>query len=279
MEDKKLKTLCSEMRKDILKMTNIAGSGHPGGSLSSVEIVAALYFGDIMKLDPHNPEMESRDRFILSKGHSAPVLYSALAHKGYFPICWLWTLRKFGSPLQGHPHAERVPGLDCSAGSLGQGLSIANGLGIGFKKQKTSQRVYCLMGDGELQEGQIWEAAMTAAHYHLDNVCGIVDWNHVQLDGTVEEVMDIGDLSAKWKDFGWHVIECDGHNIQEVLDAFIEAKEVHNIPSVVLAHTVKGKGISFMENKAYWHGTAPNDEQLKQALAELDNDQENGYDT
>ncbi len=264
-----LLTMCKSVRTDILTMINIAGSGHPGGSLSATEIMTALYFGDVMRVDPQNPEWEDRDRFILSKGHVAPVVYSVLARKGFFPLKELKTLRKFGSILQGHPHKQSTPGLDCSSGSLGQGLSVSNGIAIGFKKQNKDNRVYCLMGDGELQEGQVWEAVMTAAQHKLDNVCAIVDYNHVQLDGTTEDIKDLGDLVEKWHAFGWNVIEVDGHDIAAVLKAFNMAAAFKGKPSVLIANTVKGKGVSFMENDSNWHGTAPNADQLKSALEEV----------
>ena len=264
-----LQEICKDLRCDILMSIHKAGSGHPGGSLSEVEILTALYFGGVMNVRPDNPEWEERDRLILSKGHSAPALYAVLARKGFFPANWMNTLRKLESPLQGHPHADRVPGLDCSSGSLGQGLSVANGLAVAFKKQKMTPRVYCILGDGELQEGQVWEAVMTAAHYKLDNLCAIVDYNGVQLDGTLKEVMSMGDLAAKWRAFEWNIIECDGHNLEELINAFAEAKHAKGAPTVIIAHTVKGKGVSFMENKASWHGNAPNSEQLKSALDEI----------
>ncbi len=266
---KELQDICKTLRSDIVSMIHKAGSGHPGGSLSEVEILTALYFGGVMNIRPEEPDWPGRDRLILSKGHSAPALYATLARRGFYPVEWLDSLRKLGSPLQGHPHADRVPGMDCSSGSLGQGLSIANGLGAAFKKQGMANRVYCILGDGELQEGQVWEAIMSAAHYRLDNVCAILDYNGVQLDGTLKEVMDMGDMVAKWKAFGWHVIECDGHDVEALLRAFDEAKETKGQPSVVIAHTVKGKGVSFMEGKAAWHGNAPNAEQLAQALQEI----------
>lgn len=261
--------VCKTVREDILKMLNQAKSGHSGGSLSATEILVALYFGGIMKVRPEEPEWEGRDRLILSKGHACPAVYSVLAEKGFFPKEWLNTLRKLGSPLQGHPHAARVPGFDCSAGSLGQGLSVANGLGVAFKKRGMDNRVYCLLGDGELQEGQVWEAAMSAAHYKLDNVCAIVDYNRVQLDGTTDEIMALGDLDAKWSSFGWNVICCDGHDVEALLAAFREAMRCEGRPNVILADTVKGKGVSFMENQASWHGAVPNEEQLTQALREI----------
>ncbi len=257
------------VRADILTMVHKAGSGHPGGSLSAADLMVGLYFGDIIKVDPTNPDWRDRDRFILSKGHAAPVIYSVLARKGFFPVEELWTLRKLGSILQGHPHRQSTPGLDCSSGSLGQGLSIANGLALGFKKQKMPNRVYCLLGDGELQEGQIWEAVMTAAQNRLDNLCAIVDYNHVQLDGTTEQIKDLGDLCGKWHDFGWNVIELDGHNMDQILEAYRMAAVFKGKPSVLIANTVKGKGVSFMEGDCNWHGNAPNAEQLEKALAEV----------
>ncbi|WP_302801101.1 transketolase [Mitsuokella multacida] len=268
-EIKRLKEMCKSVREDIVTMTHDAGSGHPGGSLSAVEIMTALYFGGIMQVNPENPDWEDRDRFILSKGHVAPVVYSVLARRGFFPVSAMKTLRRMGSILQGHPHMASTPGLDCSAGSLGQGLSVANGIAMAFRKKQKKQRVYCLMGDGELQEGQIWEAAMTAPQHKLDNVCAIVDYNHVQLDGTIEEIKDLGDLALKWKAFGWNVIETDGNDIASVMDAFELAKTIKGRPSLILAHTIKGKGVSFMENDCNWHGTAPDDEQLAAALKEI----------
>lgn len=264
-----LKADCVRTREDILTMLNKAGSGHPGGSLSSVELMVGLYQGGVLKHDPQNPDWDGRDRFILSKGHVVPVVYSVLARRGFFDPEELGTLRKLGSILQGHPHKHSTPGLDCSGGSLGQGLSIANGLALAFKYQEKDNRVYCLMGDGELQEGQIWEAIMTAAHHKLDNLCAIVDYNHVQLDGTIEEIKDLGDLIKKWDDFGFHVIEIDGHNIAQVMAAYNEAMTVKGKPSVIIAHTVKGKGVSFMENQCGWHGLAPNAEQLAEALKQV----------
>ena len=266
---RELKNTCVDVRADILKMINKAKSGHPGGSLSSTEIMVALYFGGVLNVKADDPEWEDRDRFILSKGHINPVVYSVLARRGFFPMEWLDTLRKLGSPLQGHPHADRVPGIDCSSGSLGQGLSISNGIALALKKRGSDARVYCLMGDGELQEGQVWEAAMTADQHKIDNVCAIVDFNGVQLDGNVDDIKSLGDLTGKWKTFGWNVIEIDGHNIEAVLDAFDLAKNTKGVPTVIVAHCIKGKGVSFMENDCAWHGTAPNDEQLEAALKEV----------
>ncbi len=259
---------CRQLRQDVLEMIHAAGSGHPGGSLSAVEILTALYF-DVMHVDPQNPNDPDRDRFILSKGHAAPILYAVLARKGYFDPASLPTLRSLGSPLQGHPHMHMLPGLDCSSGSLGQGLSVANGLAFAAKKLNKSYRTYCLMGDGEVQEGQVWEAAMTAAHFGLDNVCAIVDNNGVQLDGTTAEIMGVEPLGEKFRAFGWHVIDCDGHDLEALLAAFQEAAETKGKPTVIVAKTVKGKGVSFMENQCGWHGKAPNKEELAAALAEI----------
>ena len=213
MNLKELQEMSVTVRSDIVTMINRAGSGHPGGSLSATDLMVGLYFGGLMQVNPADPDWDGRDRFILSKGHCAPVLYSVLARKGFFPAEELLTLRKLGSTLQGHPHKASTPGLDCSSGSLGQGLSVANGIALGFKKQQMSNRVYCLLGDGELQEGQVWEAVMTAAQLKLDNVCAIVDYNRVQLDGNVPDIKDLGDLAAKWHDFGWNVIQLDGHDM------------------------------------------------------------------
>jgi len=259
---------CRQLRQDVLEMIHAAGSGHPGGSLSAVEILTALYF-DVMHVDPQNPNDPDRDRFILSKGHAAPILYAVLARKGYFDPASLPTLRSLGSPLQGHPHMHMLPGLDCSSGSLGQGLSVANGLAFAAKKLNKSYRTYCLMGDGEVQEGQVWEAAMTAAHFGLDNVCAIVDNNGVQLDGTTAEIMGVEPLTDKFRAFSWHVIDCDGHHLEALLAAFREAEATKGKPTVIVAKTVKGKGVSFMENQCGWHGKAPNEEELAAALAEI----------
>lgn len=269
MNIQELKQMAVTVRSDIVTMVSKAGSGHPGGSLSSTDLMVALFFGDIIKVDPANPDWDGRDRFILSKGHVAPVLYSVLARKGFFDVAAFDTLRQLDSILQGHPHKGSTPGLDCSSGSLGQGLSIANGLGLAFKKQNKPNRVYCLLGDGELQEGQVWEAVMTAAQNKLDNVCAIVDYNHVQLDGTTEEIKDLGDLAAKWHAFGWNVIQLDGHDMEQALEAFKMAQAYKGKPTVLIAECVKGKGVSFMENDCNWHGTAPNAEQLAKALDEI----------
>ena len=257
------------LRGDILAMLCKAGSGHPGGSLSSVEILTVLY-NNIMRHDPKNPKWEERDRFVLSKGHICPALYAVLADCGYFDRKELGTLRQFGSILQGHPYMMKTPGLDVSGGSLGQGLSVAVGMALAAKADKSGIRVFSLMGDGELQEGQIWEAVMAAGHYRLDNLCGIVDDNNLQIDGKVSDVMDISPLAEKWSAFNWNVIKCDGHCVESVEEAFNEALVYEGKPSVIIADTVKGKGVSFMENNASWHGVCPNCEQLAIALEELD---------
>lgn len=263
-----LSKTANEIRKNVVKMICNAKSGHPGGSLSAADIVTALYFAE-MNIDPKNPKMEGRDKFVLCKGHAAPVLYAALAERGYFEKDLLMTLRKYGSPLQGHPDMKKVPGVEISTGSLGQGLSVANGMALAAKLDKKENRVYALLGDGEQQEGQVWEAAMTAAHYGLDNLCAFVDNNNLQIDGNVDKVMGIEPLDEKWKAFGWHVIEINGHDFKEILDALDEARTVKGKPTMVIAHTVKGKGVSFMENLASWHGSAPNAEQTEKALEEL----------
>lgn len=263
-----LPSLSRQVRQDILEMTHAAGSGHPGGSLSAVEILVSLYF-DQMNVDPADPQLPHRDRFILSKGHAAPVLYSVLARRGYFDPALLPTLRKLDSPLQGHPHMPKLAGLDCSSGSLGQGLSIANGLALAAKRRGADWRTYCLMGDGEVQEGQVWEAAMTAAHFALDNVCAIVDNNGIQLDGKTADIMAVEPLAEKFRAFGWHAIETDGHDLSALKAAFLEAAATKGKPTVIIANTVKGKGVSFMENQPAWHGKAPNEEELAAALAQL----------
>ena len=261
-------SLCRQLRQDVLEMTHAAGSGHPGGSLSSVEILSTLYFS-VMRIDPAKPDDPDRDRFLLSKGHAAPILYSVLARRGYFEAAELTSLRQLGTRLQGHPHMESLPGLDCSSGSLGQGLSIANGLALAARQQGKSYRTYCLMGDGEVQEGQVWEAAMTAAHFGLDNVCAIVDDNGVQLDGLTADIMGVQPLGDKFRAFGWHVIHVDGHDTDALLAAFQEAEATKGKPTVLIAKCVKGKGVSFMENSPAWHGKAPNKDELAAALSEL----------
>jgi len=261
---------CTQMRRDIVEMVGAAGSGHPGGSLSSVEIVASLYFG-VMRHDPAHPDLPERDRFVLSKGHAAPVLYAALAEAGYFPREELVTLRKLGSKLQGHPDARKTSGVEVSTGSLGQGLALANGLALALRLDgATEPTVFCLLGDGEIQEGEVWEAAMLAAHYKLDNVVAIVDVNGLQIDGPTAEVMDVGDVAAKFAAFGWYVVTCDGHDLEQLAEAFESAKARTDGPAVIVADTVKGKGVSFMEGLCDWHGKAPNAEQCATALEELE---------
>lgn len=263
-----LKKTANDIRKTIIEMLAEAGSGHPGGSLSSTDILTCLYF-DIMRHDPKNPKWPERDLFHLSKGHCCPAVYAALALSGYFPAEQLKTLRKAGSLLQGHPDPKAV-GIEAASGSLGQGLSIALGMSLAIKMDKQDRRVYCLMGDGEIQEGNIWEAAMAAAHFKADNLCGIVDYNRFQIDGAVEDVMNLEPLANKWESFGWHVIQCDGHNIEDLLKAFEEAKTVKLKPTVIIAHTVKGKGVSFMEHVVDFHGRAPTKQEREIALKELE---------
>jgi transketolase len=259
------------IRRHIIRMTRAAGSGHPGGSLSSTDILSALFFR-VMHHHPSDPAWEDRDRFVLSKGHAAPAYYAALAEAGYFPVEELLTLRKLGSRLQGHPSKNRLPGVEMSTGSLGQGLSVANGMALAAKLDRKAYRIYCLCGDGEMQSGQIWEAAMLGAHYELDNLTAFLDRNKLQIDGPTEKIMSLEPLADKWKAFGWHVVEIDGHNLREILDACDKAREVRNKPTMVLAHTVKGKGVSFMENALSFHGKSPNDEETKKALRELGED-------
>ena len=259
-----LKGIAKIIRRRIIEMINEAKSGHPGGSLSCVEILVSLYFNK-MKYDPENPMWPDRDRFILSKGHAAPALYAVLAEAGFFPTEELKTLRKLGSRLQGHA-SMYTPGIDASTGSLGMGLAIANGMAISAKLDKKKYHVYVLLGDGELQEGNIWEAAMSAANYNLSNVTAIIDRNHVQQTGFTENIMKLEPLEDKWKSFGWAVLHVDGHNISEILRAL---DEKISKPKVIIADTVKGKGVSFMENKHEWHGIAPDEVQFKKAMEEL----------
>lgn len=257
-----------QMRGDIIRMLAASKSGHPGGSLSAVELLAYLYFHK-MKLDPQNPKLPDRDRFVLSKGHAAPVLYAALAERGFFDKNHLTSLRQLHSILQGHPDLKRTPGVDASTGSLGQGLSISNGLALAGKLDKNPYHVYVLMGDGELEEGQVWEAAMTSVHYKLDNLTAFLDYNHLQIDGSIEEVKSMTNPGARFAAFGWEVIETNGHDFNELDQAITTATKIHGKPTIVIMHTSKGKGISFMENQASWHGTAPKPEEAAQALQEL----------
>ena len=263
-----LKSIAKTVRKDIVSMLTESRSGHPGGSLSSADILTTLYFGE-MNIDPENPKDENRDRFVLSKGHAAPVLYSVLARRGYFPVEELNTLRKIGSRLQGHPSMKCLPGVDMSTGSLGQGISSAVGMALAGKIDNKEYRVYALLGDGELEEGQVWEAAMAAAHYKLDNLTAFVDFNGLQIDCDITKVMNPSPIDKKFEAFGWNVLVIDGHNIEEIQDAVEKAKSFKGKPTVVVCNTVKGKGVSFMENQASWHGTAPSKEQCEQALAEI----------
>ncbi len=263
-----LTTIARRLRRHIISMVGAAGSGHPGGSLSAVEIVVSLYFG-VMRLDPERPDWPQRDRFVLSKGHAAPVLYAALAERGYFPVEKLNTLRQLGSPLQGHPDRKALPGVEVSTGSLGHGLTVANGMALAARLDKADYRVYVLLGDGELQEGMVWEGAMAAAHYKLDNLTAIIDHNHLQIDGAVEEVMSPEPLAEKFRAFGWETRTIDGHDFSQIMAALQWARQVQGKPAVIIAETVKGKGVSFMENQAGWHGKAPKAEEVERALAEL----------
>ena len=269
MDLKALRSQCTVIRQDIIKMLAMAGSGHPGGSLSAVEILASLY-GYKMNVDPANPSAPGRDRFVLSKGHAAPVLYAALATFGFFDKSEYEGLRQFGRMLQGHPDKNKVPGVDASTGSLGQGVSVAVGMALGAKMQGGSQQVYTLLGDGESQEGMVWEALMSAAHYKLDNLTVIFDWNGLQIDGRNDDVMSLGDFKGKLTAFGLNVIEVmDGNDLEQVIAA-LDAPHVPGKPQCLLCHTTKGKGVSFMEGQAGWHGKAPNAEQAAQALEELE---------
>ena len=256
------------LRRDIVNMLAGAGSGHPGGSLSCADIVAALYF-HVMRHDPERPAWPDRDRFLMSKGHCAPSWYAALARAGYFPPEWLDTLRTLNSALQGHPDMLKTPGVEMSSGSLGQGLSIANGMALAARLDGRAYRVYVLLGDGEIQEGQVWEAAMTSAHRKLDNICAVIDNNGLQIDGRIEEIKSLGSIPAKWESFGWNVIEIDGHDMKQIIGAFDEARTVKGRPTMIVAHTVKGKGVSFMENMVDYHGVAPSEQERETALAEM----------
>ena len=256
------------IRSDIIKMLGESGSGHPGGSLSAADILACLYFWE-MNIDPQQPRQEERDRFVLSKGHAAPVLYAALAEKGYFPREELNGLRKLGSPLQGHPDMRKVPGVEASTGSLGQGISWAVGMAMAAKMDSRSYRVYALLGDGEIEEGLVWEALMAAHHYHLDNLTAFLDHNGLQIDGPICEVMSPEPVADKFKAFGWETLVVDGHDHRQIMEALNTARATKGRPTAIIADTVKGKGCSFMENKAEWHGTAPSRDQVAQALEEL----------
>ncbi|MCQ2550820.1 MAG: transketolase [Clostridia bacterium] len=268
MNTKELEQIAKKVRVDIIKAIHAAGSGHPGGSLSAADIVTALYF-DEMNIDPANPKMEGRDKFVLSKGHAGPVQYAALAERGYFPVEDMMSLRKLGSKFQGHPNMHYVPGIEMSTGSLGQGMAVCVGMALANKMDENPGRIYTLLGDGEIQEGLIWEAAMSASHYHLDNMVAIVDNNGLQIDGKNDDVMTVKPIDEKFKAFGWHVVVIDGHNFDEILAAFKEAKETKGRPTAIIAKTHKGQGVSFMADDPGWHGKAPNEEQAKQAVEEL----------
>ena len=265
-----LAAITRRMRAHIVAMLAEAGSGHPGGSLSATDIIATLYFSH-MNVDPKNPDWEDRDRFVLGKGHAAPALYAALALRGFFPEEDLLTVRKIGSHLQGHPCMNTTPGVDMSTGSLGQGLSVANGMALAGRIDHKDYYVYCVMGDGEIQEGQVWEAAMSAAHYGLDHLIAFVDHNGLQIDGSNDDVMRVTPIAQKFRAFGWNVLEvADGHDLQALDEAVAQAKRNEGTPTVIVCETVKGKGVSFMENEVDWHGVAPTKEQAKVALAEIE---------
>jgi transketolase len=266
---KMLEDVARQTRIEVLKMLTEAGSGHIGGCLSCIEIIISIFLFKI-RLDPKNACWLMRDRFILSKGHAAPSLYSVLARRGCIDCDLLMTLRKHDSPLQGHPSAKYLPATEVSTGSLGQGLSVSNGIALGLKIDQIPSRVYCLLGDGEMQEGQVWEAAMTAAHYKLDNLCAIIDYNKLQIDGLVDEVMKISPLKDKWHAFGWHVMTVDGHDFEQIIMALNEAERVKNQPTIIIADTIKGKGVSFYENKPEFHGVCPTCEELSLAIKELE---------
>jgi len=263
-----LKNQARLLRIEILKMLTEAGSGHTGGSLSAADLVAALYFYKL-RYKPENPTWPERDRFVLSKGHAAPLLYAVLAMSGYFDKSLLRTLRKMGSPLQGHPCSKMLPGVEVSTGSLGQGLSVANGMAMGLKLHGLNSRVYCLLGDGELQEGQVWEAAMSASHYKSDNLCAIIDLNGLQIDGPISSVKNIEPVDKKFQAFGWNTIEINGHDMTQIVDALDKAEELKGAPTVILARTIKGKGVSIFEGKVKYHGVAPTPEEFEIALKEL----------
>ncbi len=276
MEKKKvnlqeLEEKARRVRIDVIKMLTRAGSGHPGGSLSSADILVALFFYK-MRHDPKNPEWPERDRFILSKGHCCPALYAVLSMAGYFERKHLWTLRKLGSILQGHPSSTMTPGVTISSGSLGQGLSVSNGIALAGKLDKKDYRVYCMLGDGESQEGQVWEASMTSFHRRLDNLCAIIDHNDLQIDDRVSRIKDPISYAEKWSSFGWNTIEIDGHDMGQIVRALDEAEKVKRVPTMIVANTIKGKGVSFMEDDVTWHGRAPNELEAKKALEELGGD-------
>lgn len=269
MNNQELQKHATEIRKNIVKMVTSAQSGHPGGALSATDLITVLYFEE-MNINQDNLKSNDRDRFVLSKGHASALVYGVLAEKGFLDKALLPSFRHTGSILQGHPNMNYVPGVDMSTGSLGQGLSAAVGMALANRLDKSDHRVYALLGDGESQEGQIWEAAMSAAHYQLDNLCAILDFNGLQIDGDIQRVMNPTPFDTKFEAFGWHVIEINGHDFDEIKKAFETAKEIKGKPTLILAHTVKGKGVSFMENQAGWHGSAPSIEQCDEAIKELE---------
>ncbi|WP_419022917.1 transketolase [Emergencia sp.] len=268
MDHKHYEELAAKVRIDVIRAIHSAGSGHPGGSLSAADIVTALYFKE-MNIDPADPAKADRDKFILSKGHAGPVQYAALAERGYYAVSDMMSLRKLGSKFQGHPNMHKVPGIEMSTGSLGQGISVSVGMALANKMDENPGRVYTLLGDGELQEGIVWEAAMAAAHYGLDNLVAIVDWNGLQIDGKNDDVMTVKPVDEKFAAFGWNVLVIDGHNFDEIFDAFDKARTYKEKPTAIIAKTHKGRGVSFMEDNPGWHGKAPSDEEAKQAVEEL----------
>lgn len=263
-----LETIARRVRAHAVTMIYKAGSGHPGGSLSAADILVALYF-HLMKHDPKRPDWLERDRFVLSKGHAAPALYAILAEAGYFPVDELDSLRKLGSRLQGHPCMRKTPGVEMSTGSLGHGLAAGNGMALAAKLDRKLYRIYVVCGDGEMDVGETWEAAMLASHYKLDNITAYIDRNKLQLDGPTEKIMSLEPLADKWKAFGWHVIEINGHSMKEIIDATNEARTIKGRPTAIICHTIKGKGVSFMEGSLHFHGKAPDDDEYKQAMKEL----------
>lgn len=265
---KQMQITACKIRLGVIEGVYCGKSGHPGGSLSISDVLAYLYFKE-MNIDPANPKWPERDRLVLSKGHTAPGLYSALANRGYFPLDDLKTLRHIDSYLQGHPDMKGTPGVDMSSGSLGQGISVATGMALSGKISNDSYRVYAILGDGELEEGQVWEAAMFASHKKLDNLCAVIDFNNLQIDGSLDEVNSPCPIDEKFRAFGWNVVVIDGHDFDQIEDAFAQARQTKGQPTAIVMHTTKGKGVSFMENKASWHGAAPNDEQYAQAMQEL----------
>lgn len=268
MDQKHYEELAAKVRIDVIRAIHSAGSGHPGGSLSAADIVTALYFKE-MNIDPADPAKADRDKFILSKGHAGPVQYAALAERGYYPVSEMMTLRKLGSKFQGHPNMHKVPGIEMSTGSLGQGISISVGMALANKMDENPGRVYTLLGDGELQEGIVWEAAMSAAHYGLDNLVAIVDWNGLQIDGKNDDVMTVKPVDEKFAAFGWNVLVIDGHNFDEIFAAFDKARTYKGKPTAIIARTHKGRGVSFMEDNPGWHGKAPSEEEARMAVEEL----------